>query len=267
MQVTPVNSNLNQTNTNYNKNKERKIKAGVVATSALGVATALAHISKRQGFSLNPSRIAKTPIKDWAIFSLYSKNHPDRKLVHLEGAEVIELASASVAGGLIGGLVFDDKKHRKAKYKEAINQLLGNVLAPIGCVSLAGILYQKQEKNILNLVPQIKETGKASRFFNAALKAVPGSIATIAALGTGIFVGNKVSNFINEKIYHKKVERNIKPSDFAPHVDDLGVAITLMAKESPFSSFIQRVVPAFLCVPGYEIGMHREEPEIPELKK
>ena len=260
MQVTPVNSNLNQTNTNYNKNKERKIKAGVVATSALGVATALAHISKRQGFS-------KTPIKDWAIFSLYSKNHPDRKLVHLEGAEVIELASASVAGGLIGGLVFDDKKHRKAKYKEAINQLLGNVLAPIGCVSLAGILYQKQEKNILNLVPQIKETGKASRFFNAALKAVPGSIATIAALGTGIFVGNKVSNFINEKIYHKKVERNIKPSDFAPHVDDLGVAITLMAKESPFSSFIQRVVPAFLCVPGYETGMHREEPEIPELKK
>ena len=117
MQVTPVNSNLNQTNTNYNKNKERKIKAGVVATSALGVATALAHISKRQGFSLNPSRIAKTPIKDWAIFSLYSKNHPDRKLVHLEGAEVIELASASVAGGLIGGLVFDDKKHRKAKNK------------------------------------------------------------------------------------------------------------------------------------------------------
>ena len=65
----------------------------------------------------------------------------------------------------------------------------------------------------------------------------------------------------------KKVERNIKPSDFAPHVDDLGVAITLMAKESPFSSFIQRVVPAFLCVPGYETGLHREEPEIPELKK
>ena len=40
------------------------------------------------------------------------------------------------------------------------------------------------------------------------------------------------------EIYHKKVERNIKPSDFAPHVDDLGVAITLMSKESPFSSFI-----------------------------
>ena len=182
MQVTPVNSNLNQTNTNYNKNKERKIKAGVAVTSALGVATALAHISKKQGFSLNPSRIAKTPIKDWAIFGLYSKHHPERKLVHLEGPEVIELASASVVGGLVGGIVFDDKKHRKAKYKEAVNQLLGNVLAPIGCVSLAGILYQKQEKNILNLVPQIKETGKASKFFNAALKAVPGSIATIAAL-------------------------------------------------------------------------------------
>ena len=109
MQVTPVNSNLNQTNTNYNKNKERKLKTAVAVTSALGVATALAHISKKQGFSLNPSRIAKTPIKDWAIFGLYSKHHPERKLVHLEGPEVIELASASVVGGLVGGIVFDDK--------------------------------------------------------------------------------------------------------------------------------------------------------------
>ena len=112
MQVTPVNSNLNQTNTNYNKNKERKIKAGVAVTSALGVATALAHISKKQGFYLNPSRIAKTPIKDWAIFGLYSKKHPERKLIDLEGPQIIELASASVAGGLIGGIAFDDKKHR-----------------------------------------------------------------------------------------------------------------------------------------------------------
>ena len=116
MQVTPVNSNFNQTNYNIKKD-ERKLKTAVAVTSALGVATALAHISKKQGFSLNPSRIAKTPIKDWAIFGLYSKHHPERKLVHLEGPEVIELASASVAGGLIGGLVFDDKKHRKAKYK------------------------------------------------------------------------------------------------------------------------------------------------------
>lgn len=258
MQVPKVNTNINQTSYDAKKH-DKRLKIGVTATSALGVATALAHISKKQGFSLNPSRIAKTPIKDWAIFGLYSKKHPERKLLEQEGEEIIELASASVLGGLLGGLAFDDKKHRKAKLKESVNQLLGNVLVPIGCVWTASELYKKQEANILKLVPQIKETGKASKIFNGALKAIPMSIVTIAALGTGIFAGNKVSNFINEKIYHKKVERNIKPTDFAPHVDDVGMAVSLMAKKSAFSTFIQRVVPAFLCVPGIETGMHREE--------
>ena len=258
MPITNVTNNINQT-TYDPKKHDRRLKIGVTATSALGVATALAHISKKQGFSLNPSRIAKTPIKDWAIFGLYSKKHPERKLLEQEGEEIIELASASVLGGLLGGIAFDDKKHRKAKLKEAVNQLLGNVLVPIGCVWSASKLYKNQKANILKIVPQIKETGKASKIFNETLKAIPGSVATLAALGCGIFAGNKVSNLINEKIYHKKVERNIKPSDFAPHVDDVGMAVSLMAEKSAFSTFIQRVVPAFLCVPGMETGMHREE--------
>ena len=259
MPVSPVSSNLNQTNYINNKNKDRKVKAGVIATSAIGVAAALAHISKRQGFSLSPSRIAKTPVRDWVIFGLYTKKHPNRKLLEQEGKEIIELASASVAGGLVGGLIFDDKKHRKAKYKEAVNQLLGNVLAPIGCVWAASELYKSQEKNIMNLIPQIKGTGKATKIFNGALRAIPMSIVTIASLATGIYTGNKVSNFINEKIYHKKVKRDIEATDFAPHVDDIGMAVSLMAEKSTFSTFIQRIVPAFLCVPGFETGMHREE--------
>ncbi len=258
MSIAPVNSNFNQTNYNIKKD-ERKLKTAVAVTSALGVATALAHISKKQGFSLNPSRIAKTPIKDWAIFGLYSKKHPERKLIDLEGPQIIELASASVAGGLIGGIAFDDKKHRKAKLKESVNQLLGNVLVPIGCVWSASELYKKNAKSIMKLIPQIKETGKSSKIFNGALRAIPMSIVTIASLATGIFAGNKVSNFINEKVYHKKVKRDIEPTDFAPHVDDIGMAVSLMAEKSPFASFIQRVVPAFLCVPGYETGMHRED--------
>lgn len=257
MPIAPVNSNINQVN--FNKNSDKKVKTGVIATSALGVATALAHISKRQGFSLNPSKIAKTPIKDWAIFGLYSKQHPERKLIDLEGPQIIELASASVAGGLAGGIIFDDKKHRKAKYKEAVNQLLGNVLVPIGCVWSASELYKKNAKSIMKLIPQIKETGKSSKIFNGALRAIPMSIVTIASLATGIFAGNKVSNFINEKVYHKKVKRDIAPTDFAPHVDDIGMAVSLMAEKSPFASFIQRVVPAFLCVPGIETGIHRDE--------
>lgn len=258
MQVTPVSNNLNRTE--INKKEDRRLKTGVIATSALGVGGALAHVARRQGFSLSPSVIKETPVKDWAIFSLYSKKHPDKKILDLDDPlDIIEIATASVAGGLTGGVIFDNKKHFKAKLREAVNQLLGNVLVPITCVSAVSALYKKNKDKILSFVPQIKSNGKASAVFNKTLKAIPFSIATIGSLGLGIFTGNRVSNVLNEKIFHKKVKREIKGSDFAPHVDDLGVALSLMAEKSPFVSFVQRTVPLFLCVPGIETGTHREK--------
>lgn len=240
------------------KKQDRKMKIGVAATTALGVGTAFAHIAHRQGFSLSPSAIKNTPIKDWAVFKLYDKNNPLEKDITLEGKEILELASASVAGGLAGGLIFDDKKYRKSKIRESVNQLLGNVMVPIACVWGISELYKKNKTSIMNLVPQIKETGKTSRIFNKSLRAIPFSVATLGALCTGIFAGNRVSNFLNEKVFNKKVDRNVKVSDFAPHVDDIGMAVSLMADKSKTASFIQRTVPFFLCVPGYETGVHRD---------
>ena len=46
MQVTPINNNVNHQGIN-NKKKDKKIKAGVIAASALGVGAALAHVAKR----------------------------------------------------------------------------------------------------------------------------------------------------------------------------------------------------------------------------
>ena len=77
-------------------------------------------------------------------------------------------------------------------------------------------------------------------------------------MSTGIYLGNKVSNLINEKLYHKKVERNIKTSDFAPHVDDLCMATSMMNKESEFGSKLGRIIPLALLVPGYETGTAQE---------
>ena len=240
-------------------NKDDKyLKAKVAATTAVAVGAAFAHIAKRQGFSLNPKAIKETPIKDWAIFKLYNKKNPASKDISLEGLEILELASASVAGGLAGGLLFDDKKYRNAKIKESVNQLLGNVTVPIGCVWAISKIYSKYKENIMGLMPQMKETGKKSHIFNKALRCVPFSIATLGALTTGIIAGNRVSNYLNEKVFNKKVDRNVKVSDFAPHVDDIGVAVSLMADKSAAASFIQRTVPLFLCVPGYEVGTHRE---------
>ena len=99
---------------NTDRRNDLKLKAGVLATTAVATGAALAHVAKRQGFSLSPSVIRKTPIKDWAVFRLYDKTKPNRKLIELEEKEILELASASVAGGLVGGLLFDDKKYRKS---------------------------------------------------------------------------------------------------------------------------------------------------------
>jgi len=238
--------------------KDYKVKIGVAATTATAVGLAFAHVAKCQGFSLSPKAIKNTPIKDWAIFKLYNKNNINSKDIDLGPKEIIELAMASVVGGLTGGLIFDDKKYIKSKFRESVNQMLGNVLVPIGSVWAISKMYKKFENNIVGLVPQMKETGKKSHIFNKALKCVPFSVATLGALSVGIFAGNRVSNFLNEKVFHKKVDRNIKASDFAPHVDDIGVAVSLMAEKSKTSSFIQRTVPLFLCVPGYETGTHRD---------
>ena len=90
------------------------------------------------------------------------------------------------------------------------------------------------------------------------MKGLPFYVTTLAALTGGIFAGNKVSNCLNEKVFHKKVDRNVKASDFAPHVDDIGMAVSLMADKSKTASFISRTIPLFLCVPGYQTGVHRD---------
>lgn len=272
MTINPV-TNLNTYNKSINFGHNRRadkednhaVRTGVFATTVLGVGSALAIIAKKQGFSLSPSKIAQTPVKDWAIFKTFNKKHPNRKLMELEEKEILTLAGGSVAGGLAGGLIFDEKRHRKAKCREALNQILGNVLVPVACVGGVSRFYDKYKKQILSNVPQVNlsnATGaklKTGKFINKFLKIVPSAGLTVAALGVGIVAGNKVSNFINEKVYHKKIERKIKSSDFAPHVDDLSMAVTLMADKSALSTLITRTVPVFLCVPGFETGKAKED--------
>ena len=246
---------------NKDQEQNKAVKAGVTATTVLGVGTAYAIIAKKQGFSINPNKIFKTPVKDWAIFKLYKKSQPDRKLINLEEKEILGLASGSVAGGLVGGAVFDDKKNLKAKGREALNQILGNVLVPVLFVGGVSRLYDKYKKPILSKVPQFKDSikfPKLVKYTNKALKCIPSAIMTLAGLGAGIVVGNKVSNFINEHLYHKKVDRKIKGTDFAPHVDDISMAVTLMADKTPLTSAITNTVPLFLCVPGIQTGTAKE---------
>ena len=249
---------INQPVNVENQHSNKRLKTGVLCTTVATTGLALAHIAKRQGFSLSPSVIKKTPIKEWAIFRLYDPKKPAKKLIEIEELEILELAGASVAGGLASGLILDDKKYQKSKLRESVSQYLGNILVPVACVGAISRVYKKYKTQILDKVPQIKETGNISKTFNKALKGMPFIFASTTSLGIGIWAGNRVSNVLNEKVFGKKVDRRIKGTDFAPHVDDLGMAVSLMADKSKLSTFITRTVPAFLCVPGYEVGTHRD---------
>jgi len=235
---------------NENNSLTKKQKAVILASSAAGMVPVLALLAKHKGFSLNPAKLLKTPIKDWALF----KYKPTEKAIEFEGPEIIAVASGSVAGGYIGGSIVD-KKNTKAKKREVLSQLLGNVSVPVACVWAGASVFEKFADKIENAIPQFKSSKKIAKITNAILKKIPNTAATFAFLGIGIYLGNKVSNLINEKLYHKKVERNIKATDFAPHVDDLCMATSMMNKDSLFGSKLARIIPIALLVPGYQTGI------------
>jgi hypothetical protein len=86
MSVTPV-SQLS-----YNKPLDKSSKRKILATSALGTSAAFVIISHKQGFRV--SKLAKTPVKDWALFKIKEGS------LKIEEKEVLALAGGSVAGDL-----------------------------------------------------------------------------------------------------------------------------------------------------------------------
>jgi hypothetical protein len=108
-------------------------------------------------------------------------------------------------------------------------------------------------------MPKIDKDTKFAKVINAISENIPNAVATLGSLGIGIITGNKVSNEINEKLYKMKVERGIKATDFAPHVDDLCLSISMVNSGSTFGTLLGRVIPFALLVPGYETGTAREK--------
>jgi hypothetical protein len=263
--ITRINSYNNQTSftahgaqTDMNK----KQKSIVLASAVAGTTPVLAILAHKKGFSLNPSKIFKTPIKDWAIF----KYKPVNESIQYHEKEILGVAAGSVAGGFIGGCLVDKKENRKAKQREILSQMVGNIAVPVFLVGQGARLYSKYENRIENAVPQFNlnkisngALKKVAGFTNKFMKVLPNAACTVAFLGVGIYVGNKVSNFINEKIYKKEVDREIRATDFAPHFDDLCMAISMMNKSSSVGSLLGRFIPLALLVPGYQTGITQED--------
>lgn len=237
--------------------RSTKLKVGVLLTTLAGVAVAHAAILKTKGYSLNPSKIFKTPIKEWGIFgakyegeefaNLKIKSIKDFLKKYPVESLVVGTALGSVGGGLLGGKLFDKKENMKAKYRESIIQLVGNVATPLACVALGGRLFKDK------LSPKIIEKFKIK---NKTVKMIPEMFASAGCLLVGILLGNKIANKINQNIFNVNDKRKIKLSDMSPHIDDVCLAASLIAPETSISRFI----PAALTIAGFSTGIAQEKP-------
>lgn len=250
------------------KNKDKqsnslKLRLGTAATSALGVATAVAIVAKKQGFSLNPSKIAKTKIKDWAIFKIPNENKPNEKTLELKAFQILGIGAGSVLGGLVGGAIFDKKENFSAKCSEAVSQFIGDITVPLSFVALPTMLYKNFE-NLAVKDTQYLKLQSASKYIqgNKFLKILCPTLVSGSSLAAGIIAGNKVSNKLNKHVHGKNHERGIRITDFAPHLDDVCLAFTLMAEKSPLGGIISKFVPVALTVAGIETGTAKNKKHV-----
>ena len=224
----------------------KKIKLGVFLSTLAGVGIAMGTVLKGKGYSLNPKRIFKVNPKNWGLFHIkYSKEAGNHDIEML----VTKLAFGSVGGGLLGGLLLDKKENRKAKYRESIIQLIGNIFTPLALVALGTRGYEKFEPQIIKL---LHLTGKSSK-----IKKIPQVIVSAASLVGAIFLGNKIGNAINQKLFKVDEKRKLKISDMSPHLDDICFATSLIAKDI---DIVPRFIPLALLVAGNSIGTAQECP-------
>lgn len=213
-----------------------KVKAGVFCTTLAGVAAVMVAALKFKKMPL------KNPIDFFKGLTKIKYEHKKCEVEKLVGA----LAAGSVGGGLIGGALFDKKENMKAKYREAVIQLIGNIGIPLGCVAGGLRIFKHFEPQIL----------KSSKFFKGKMGYVPKIAASALCLAIGILLGNKVGNRINEDVFRVKDNRKIKLSDMSPHIDDGCLALSLVASKS--SAIVTRLIPLALMVSGFSTGVAQE---------
>ncbi len=227
-----------------------KVKMGVFLSTLAGVSTALVLIMKKQNVGHDFSKIFTTSPKNWGLLK-----------AKYEEKEILEIAAGSVGGGLLGGLLLDKKENTKAKIREAVIQAVGNVLIPIAFVSIGTRTFKKFKPQLLKHIPQIKGTSKTVTKLNSVLESLPSVVVSATSLISGVLLGNKIGNTINEKVFGVKDDRKIKKGDLAPHVDDLCLAASLVAEDNIIGKSVSRVVPAALMIAGIATGTAQEKPE------
>ena len=98
----------------------------------------------------------------------------------------------------------------------------------------------------------------SKNFLKQAATKLPPAAGAMCGLVSGMYIGNRASNKLNEKLFNKQDNRPMKWKDFSAHVDDIGVAATFVAPDNFVTKSISRLIPFALLVPGYETGIKKE---------
>ena len=134
----------------------------------------------------------------------------------------------------------DDKKHRKAKLKDGVNQLVGNTFVPFGFLAVA----------------------------NKITKPLPKIWQTIIGIGTLIattFLGHKVANKINEKVFKEDSGYKCTIKDFAGDIDDFVFAASTVMKNKTLYQLTATVCPVTYMTHGFLAGCRQQDKKLDKI--
>ena len=201
------------TSSNYNASTRTKI--AVVAGTALATTACVANMMRRGNIK-------------------HVKN------LEMGIREGVDLCVASTVGGLTAGILVDDKKHRKAKLKDSVNQLVGNTFVPFGFLALS----------------------------NKITKPLPKIWKTIIGIGTLIattFLGHNVANKINEKVFKEDSGYKCTFKDFAGDADDFVFAASTVMGSKWLYKLTATVCPVTYMTHGFLAGCRQQDKKLDKI--
>lgn len=201
------------TTSNYNASTRTKI--AVVAGTALATTACVANMMRRGNIK-------------------HVKN------LEMGIKEGVDLCVASTVGGLAAGILVDDKKHRKAKLKDSVNQLVGNTFVPFGFLALS----------------------------NKITKPLPKIWQTIIGIGTLIattFLGHNVANKINEKVFKEDSGYKCTFKDFAGDADDFVFAASTVMGSKWLYKITATVCPVTYMTHGFLAGCRQQDKKLDKI--
>lgn len=210
------------------------VKAASVVGSGIGALGAAYAISKHQTKILNKS------------INLFGIKYTE--------PEILKVALSSVAGGFALGALSDDKKYLGAKTKEAVHQVIANILAPIATIWIGNKLFDKIEHKIK--LPKFNSKNKVISIINTSLNILPRLAVTTLGLITGLYSGTKISNILNGTDKTPSA-RNVKALDYIYHPDDFAAALALADKNGTMQKFVAKIIPPVFMLHGIEAGTKR----------